>query len=200
MHFMRPRAIAGAIVAAAAIGLGAAPTASAVDVTGGHWDVGVEFDCATQTFGELHAHNEDTGAELPIAGTVFRVTGTSNSSFEASVFGAGALPVKVIGDGGTYRLGFAVEADGCTPPNVTFRKISNVAVAPGGRVAGYLRTDVPNTRFDSTSGTGRNLGLTINDHVDPRWGFTALGTYTLRIRALSGGSVIDTADLTFGVS
>lgn len=200
MKMTRPRAVAAACATAATLAF--ASTASATDVTGGHWDVGIEFDCATGTFGELHAHNDDTGQELDLASTVFRVTGTSNSTFEASVFGAAAIPVKVIGDGGTYRVGFAVEAidEACTPPAVTFQKTANVQIAPGGRIAGYLRTDVPNTRFDSTSGAGRNIGLTIADHVDPRWGFTALGTYTLRIRATSGGSVIDTADLTFGVS
>ncbi|MGX6448133.1 hypothetical protein ACVU7I_08730 [Patulibacter sp. S7RM1-6] len=198
--------------AAAALALGAAGTAGAATITSGHWDIGLEYDCSTGQFSSegLHAHNHDLGEEAELADTTFAVTGTSNSVWEQTVFGTSS-PVKVIGDQGTYRVGFAVEADGdCTPPSVTFRKVANVSIPSGQRVAGYSRggalASPPTTYFDSSSGTGRNVGLTppssTGFHEDPRWGFSGTGTYKLSIQArrTSTNAPLDTKTVTFGVS
>jgi len=211
---MLPRTTTRLLLSTAAIaaaGLATASTASAATISGGHWDIGIEYDCATGQFSSegLHAHNHDLDQEEELATTTFAVSGTSNSSWEQAVFGT--VPLKTIGDGGTYRVGFAVEADGdCDPPSVTFRKTANVAIPSGKRVAGYSRVGAlaspPTTYFDSTSGTGRNVGVTPllaeDFHVDPRWGFSGTGTYKLQIQArrTSDNALLDSETVTFSVS
>lgn len=197
-------AVLSALAAAATLGF--AGSAHATTVTTGHWDVGLEYDCDTEEFSELHAHNHDAEQELALATTTFAVSGTSNSIWESQVFGAGALPLKVIGDGGSYRVGFAVEPVGeCAAPAVTFSNVRVLAVPSGARVAGYRRTEsdgtvTTRTRFDSSAGTNRNLGLTVTSHEDLRWGFTSRGTFSLSISASYAGGPIDTQPLTFSVS
>lgn len=181
-----------------------AGTAQALTVRGDHWDIAVEYDCAEDEFSELHAHNDDTRTESPLRSTTFEVRGTSNSIWEETVFGRAEIPLKVIGDGGTYRVGFAVEPVGrCEPPTVTFTNASVLAVPAGERMAGYRRVETEGganrTRFDTSAGTDRNLGLIVTDHEDLRWGFSELGTYSLSIRATYSGGTIDTQPLTFSV-
>ncbi|MBE2316665.1 hypothetical protein DVA67_011815 [Solirubrobacter sp. CPCC 204708] len=197
-----------AAVLAATTFLGVVGSAQAQTISTGHWDVGLEYDCATATFSELHAHNHDTGVEYELADATFAVSGTSNSIWEQQVFGGSALPVKVIGDGGTFRVGFAVEPIGtCSPPSVTFRSVGTPTVPSGLRAAAYRRAETdgsasPRTRIDTVTGSNRNLGIAVSDHEDLRWGFTGTGTYTLNLRAVrtSNNTVLDTQPLTFGVS
>ncbi|MDO8183959.1 hypothetical protein Q5424_08310 [Conexibacter sp. JD483] len=198
-----------ALAAAAVASVGFAGSAHAATVTGDHWDVDMEFDCDLESFGDgLHAHNHETETEASLASTVFQVSGTSNSIWEQSVFGAAALPLKVVGDGGSYRVGFAVEAIGeCDAPSVTFR-LGSATVPSGARVAGYRRSETDGvfrpttTRFDSVAGANRNIGLTPISHEDLRWGFTATGTYRLPLTAstvIGGIPTTFTGTLTFSV-
>jgi hypothetical protein len=197
---------------AAAATLGIAGSAHAATISGGHWDVGLEYDCDAEAFSAegLHVHNHETDpvTEAPLAGTVFEVSGTSNSVWEQSVFGRAALPLKVIGDGGTYRVGFAVEAVGdCAPPTVSFTA-GSATVPSGARVAGYRRSETDGlftpttTRLDSATGANRNLGLALAGHEDLRWGFSATGTYRLPLTAsttVGGIPATFTGTLTFSV-
>lgn len=201
---LKRTALLSALAAAAALGF--AGPAHAATVSRGHWDVGLEYDCDTEEFSELHAHDHDAEQELDLATTTFAVSGTSNSVWEEQVFGLAEIPLKVIGDAGTYRVGFGVEPVGdCEAPAVTFSNV-RVLAAPGGeRVAGYRRTETDGTvttrtRFDSTAGANRGLGLTVTDHEDIRWGFSSTGTFSLSIAASYAGGPIDTQPLTFSVS
>ncbi|MDO8186849.1 hypothetical protein Q5424_28455 [Conexibacter sp. JD483] len=194
---------------AAAATLGLAGSAHAATITGDHWDVGLEYDCDAEAFGDagLHVHNHETATEAPLASSVFQVSGTSNSIWEQSVFGAAALPLKTIGDGGSYRVGFAVEAEGdCEAPAVTFTA-GRATVPSGARVAGYRRVEsdgtvTTRTRIDSATGANRNLGLLVSGHEDLRWGFSATGTYRLPLTAsatVGGIPTTFTGTLTFSV-
>jgi hypothetical protein len=200
-----------ALAAAAVASVGFAGSAHAATITGNHWDVGLEYDCDAEAFSDeglhVHSHDTDPATEADLASTVFRVSGTSNSIWEQSVFGAAALPLKVIGDGGSYRVGFAVEAEGdCEAPAVSF-SAGTATVPSGARVAGYRRVETDGTvttrtRFDSASGTNRNLGLLVSAHEDLRWGFSATGTYRLPLTAttsVGGFPATFTGTLTFSV-
>ncbi|MDW5598819.1 hypothetical protein VSS74_30960 [Conexibacter stalactiti] len=202
-----------AVATAAAATLGFAGSAQATTtVTGNHWDIGLAYDCDAEEFSAegLHAHSHDTdpASELELADTVFQVSGTSNSIWESTVFGRAELPLKTIGDGGTYRVGLSVEAEGaCEAPAVTFTSGAVTVPVGGARVAGYRRGEsdgvaTTRTRFDSATGTNRNLGVTIADHEDLRWGFTDTGTYRLPLTAtasVGGFPVTYRATLTFSV-
>lgn len=201
-----------ALAAAAVASVGFAADARAATITGNHWDVGLEYDCDAEAFSDeglhVHSHDTDPATEAALASTVFQVSGTSNSIWEQSVFGAAALPLKTIGDGGTYRVGFAVEAEGdCAAPAVTFTAGTVTVPSRGARVAGYRRVETDGTvttrtRLDSATGTNRNLGLLVTGHEDLRWGFSATGTYRVPLTAsatVGGIPTTFTGTLTFSV-
>jgi len=220
-----PRApLVAAATALATLGLAASASADPITATGGHWDIAAEFNCDTEEFeGGLHAHNEDADIENPVAETTFRVTGTSNSVWETNVIGA--PPVKVIGDAGTYRVGFAVERVDdagepaeCDTPALRLETEWDDITGPG-HIAAYTRAGATSSPLetlldndpDAATDPNLNQGVTVDEslddfHIDPRWGFRTNGTYTVPLTATyvdpatSQTVTLDTQTLTFVVA
>jgi hypothetical protein len=220
---LRPARVAAATVFAT-LGFAGAASADPLTVTGGHWDIAAEFNCDTEEFeGGLHAHNEDSDIENPVADTTFKVTGTSNSVWETNVIGT--APVKVIGDAGTYRVGFAIERlddNGepaeCDTPALRLATDWDDISGPG-HMAAYTRTGATSSPIetlidndpDAATDPNLNQGVAVDEsaddfHIDPRWGFRTNGTYTVPLTATfvdpatSQTVTLDTETLTFLVA
>lgn len=210
-RYVRTSTLAGGVVAAGALLLGLAPAASA-GIAGQHYDLKANVDCAARTV-ELKGENHATEVEYTLNTLTFDATSSTSvnaTSNDTAKFG-GTAPLRVLTEDETQAppktvLGAEAEYTNCgsTLPQVTFKRSGTATVPTGGRAAAYANVSGNQTQVDTTTASGRNVGIVTNGHSDRRWGFTAAGNYALPITAsvtFSGGVVRSSTDtLRFAVS